>query len=94
MRDISGEFPSDSDPYTEHYDYLSDSDLEDGSSCSEDEHVEAPECIASSSPWDSDSQVLLTTPLDHLPQPSAYANEVQNDNRLAPVSPGSSNISG
>jgi len=34
--DISEGFPSDSEPYTEHYDYLSDSDLEDESSCSED----------------------------------------------------------
>ena len=94
MRDISGEFPSDSDPYTEHYDYLSDSDLEDGSSCSEDEHVEAPECIAPSSPQDSDSRVLSTTPLDHPPQPLTYADEVQNDDRLVPISPVSSNISG
>ena len=36
-RDINEGFPSDSDPYAEHYDYLSDSDLEDEHSCSEDE---------------------------------------------------------
>ena len=29
LRDINGEFPSDSNPYTEYYDYLSDSDLEE-----------------------------------------------------------------
>ena len=29
-RDINGEFPSDSPSYTEDYDYLSDSDLEEG----------------------------------------------------------------
>ena len=29
MRDISEEFPPDSLPYTDSYDYLSDSDLED-----------------------------------------------------------------
>ena len=37
LRDIGGGFPPDSDPYIEDYDYLSDSDLEDGSSHSEDE---------------------------------------------------------
>jgi len=42
-RDINEGFPFDSDPYTEHYDYLSDSDLEDGSSCSEEEEEESPE---------------------------------------------------
>ncbi|KAF9779863.1 hypothetical protein BJ322DRAFT_346975 [Thelephora terrestris] len=31
--DISGGFPTDFDPYVEDYDYLSDSDLEDGPSC-------------------------------------------------------------
>ena len=36
-RDINEGFPSDSDPYAEHYDYLSDSDLEDEKSCSEEE---------------------------------------------------------
>jgi hypothetical protein len=43
VRDINGEFPSDSNPYTEHYDYLSDSDLEDESSCSEEEDDEPSE---------------------------------------------------
>ena len=32
MRDISEEFPPDSLPYTDSYDYLSDSDLEDDES--------------------------------------------------------------
>ena len=36
-RDINEGFPSDSDPYAEHYEYLSDSDLEDEKSCSEEE---------------------------------------------------------
>ena len=39
-RDIDEEFPSDSDPYTGHYDYQSDSDLEDDSSWSEEEEEE------------------------------------------------------
>ena len=39
-RDINEGFPSDSDPYAEHYEYLSDSDLEDGSSYSSGEDEE------------------------------------------------------
>jgi len=39
-RDINEGFPSDSHPYTEHYDYLSDSDLEDESYRSEEEDEE------------------------------------------------------
>ena len=95
-RDINGDFPSESHPYTEDYDYLSDSDLEDGSCCSEEEYAEAPENgdpELSSSPQDPDSQVPSTTPLDHPPQSSADASEVQNDERSAPTSPGPSNNS-
>ena len=36
--DIDGSFPTDSRPFTEDYDYLSDSDLEDEFSCSGEEH--------------------------------------------------------
>jgi len=93
-RNISGEFPSDSDPYTEHYDYLSDSDLEDESSCSEEECAEAPESDVPSSSRDLDSQVLSTMPLDHPPQSSTEAEKVQNDDRLALISLGPPNISG
>ena len=95
-RDINGEFPSDSDPYIEHYDYLSDSDLEDESSCSEEEYAEAPgngNPEPPSSPRDSNLQVLSTTPLDHPPQSSTDADEIQNDDRLTPISAGPSNIS-
>ena len=96
-RDINGEFPSNSDPYTEHYDYLSDSDLEEGTSCSEEEYTGAPESDdpeLPSSPRGSDSQVPSTTLLDHPPQPSAGVSEVQIDDRSASMSLGSPNISG
>ena len=43
-RDINEEFPSDSDPYTDCYDYPSDSDLEYESSRSGKEEDEVPEC--------------------------------------------------
>ena len=93
-RDINGEFPSESHPYTEDYDYLSDSDLEDGSCCSEElEYTEAEDPELASSPQDPDSQVPSTTPLDHPPQSSADASEVQNDERSAPISLGPSNNS-
>jgi len=95
-RDINGEFPSDSHPYTEDYDYLSDSDLEDGSSYSEEESAEAPESDdpeLPSSPWDPDPQTPSTALLDHPPQSSTDVSEVQNDERLAPISLGPSNIS-
>ena len=39
-RDINEGFPSDFHPYTDHYDYLSDSDLEDESFCSEEDDEE------------------------------------------------------
>ena len=91
-RDINGESPSDSHPYTEHYDYLSDSDLEDGSSCSEEEYVEAPKSDDLELPSGS-SQVPSTTPLDHPPQPLADIGEVQDDDGLAPMSFGPSKVS-
>jgi len=95
-RDINGEFPSESHPYTEDYDYLSDSDLEDGSSCSEEEYAEAPENDnpeLPSSPRDSDPPVPLITPLGHPSQPSDVRG-IQNDKRLAPISLGPPSISG
>ena len=87
IRDINEEFPSESHPYTEDYDYLSDSDLEDVSCCSEEEYAEAPE---------GDDPELLSSSrdsdLNHPPQPSTDLSEVQNDERLAPISFGPSNI--
>ena len=85
MRDINGEFPSESHPYTEDYDYLSDSDLEDGSSHSEEESAGAPE---------NDGRKLhSTTSLNHPSQPSAGTSETQNYDRLAPTSLRPPNIS-
>jgi hypothetical protein len=42
MRDIEEGFPSDSDSYTEYYDYWSDSDLEDESEAEDEEPAENP----------------------------------------------------
>jgi len=82
MKDIDGEFPSDSHPYTEDYDYPSDSDLEDESSYSEEENTGAPESgdpEMRPSPQDSDLQVPLAEPLEHPPQPPSDVSEVQNE---------------
>jgi len=82
-RDINGDFPSDSYPYTDYYDYLSDSDLEDEDSCSEEEYEEPPEGDPElpRSPQDSDSQAPPTTTPERLQQPSPDVSEVQSDRR-------------
>ena len=49
-KDIDGGCPSDSHPYTDDYDYLSDSDLEDGHSYSEEEEEGLPEDDGSEPP--------------------------------------------
>ncbi|KAF9650002.1 hypothetical protein BDM02DRAFT_3112802 [Thelephora ganbajun] len=73
-RDIDGGFPSDSHPYTEYYDYLSDSDLEEEKEESaEDDSPESPH-----GPHDSDSQVPPTVTSEHLPHPPPDVGEVQN----------------
>jgi len=82
MKDIDGGFPSDSHPYTEDYDYLSDSDLEDESSYSGEEYAEAVENgdpEMPSSPHDSSSQVPPATPLEYPRQTSPDAIEIQNE---------------
>jgi len=96
-KDINGGFPSDSHPYTDDYDYLSDSDLEDGHSCSEEEEEGLPEDDGSELPsslQDSESQMPLTPPSEDLPQPAADVTEVQNDDKSAPMFIESSNIFG
>ena len=85
-RDINAEFPSESLPYTEVYDYLSDSDLEDEGSCSEEEDTEAPESDnpelpPSSQALDSDPQEPSTAPSEHPPQLSPDAGEAQDGDR-------------
>ena len=93
LRDINEEFPADSS--TEVYDYLSDSDLEDECSCSEEEYAgstegDSPELQPNPQAHDSGPQTPTTEPLE---QPLTDANEVQDDNRLASVSLGPSNVS-
>jgi len=89
MRNINGDFPSDSHPHTEHYDYLSDSDLEDD--CSEEEDGEPPEGdgrnLQRGLEDAPDSQSSQTIVLDNpLIRPSSVeAREAQDDNRSAPL---------
>jgi len=95
-RDINGDFPSDSHPYTDYYDYLSDSDLEDECSSSEEEYEGPPEddLELPRSPQDSDSQAPPTTTSEHPPHSSPDANEVQSDHRLALTSFELTDVSG
>ena len=82
-RDINEGFPSDSDPYTEHYDYLSDSDLEDEYSCSEEEGEgeeslegdRVPQSLEDT-PGPTTSQTVVSDPPS-----SAEANAAENNNR-------------
>ena len=78
LRDIGGGFPLDSDPYTEDYDYLSDSDLGDEEGLQDDSgswqqgldgagDSEAPQAIILNNP---PSRPLLVE-----------TTEVQNDDR-------------
>ena len=78
-RDLNEGFPSDSHPYAEHYDYLSDSDLEDEFSCSEEEDEKFLEGERDSQ-WgleDTPSQAVVSDP----PSP-VEMSEAQNNDRL------------
>ncbi|KAF9642810.1 hypothetical protein BDM02DRAFT_3273313 [Thelephora ganbajun] len=82
MRDIDGGFPSDSHPYTEYYDYLSDSDLEDDSEEEEEESSGDDNPGLPQGPHDSDLQAPLATTSENLPRPSPDVGEVRNDDEL------------
>ena len=92
-RDINGGFPSDSRPYTDDYDYLSDSDLEDEPSCREDEDEEPSEVDDPKLSRISELRVPLTPPSEDPPRPAADVIEVQDDDKSAPMPIKLSNIS-
>ena len=89
MRNIDSGFPSDSHPYTEDYDYLSDSDLEDGSSHSGEEEEELQDNSSGSGKKGldgaGDSQAPQTiTPNNPSSCPSSVeTTEVQNGDRYS-----------
>lgn len=85
-RDINGRFPPNSNPYTEDYDYLSDSDLEDESSCSDegDEDLPGTDCDSQQRCEDTPNQKASQTviPDESLPHPSSVEiTEAQNHDR-------------
>ena len=83
-RDINGGFPPDSHPYTEEYDYLSDSDLEDRSSWSDEEDEEPSNRDSQQRHEDTSDQGTSRTiiPDKPLPDPSSVEiSEVQNNDR-------------
>ncbi|KAF9650016.1 hypothetical protein BDM02DRAFT_1689999 [Thelephora ganbajun] len=77
--DINGGFPPDSHPYTEDYDYLSDSDLEDTSSCFEESEEEPHEDSDDNSPRLEDApdpQTSQTTTSDNPPPHPSSAETI------------------
>ena len=88
-RDISKGFPTGSST-TEVYDYMSDSDLEDECSCSEEEDAEStegdnPELSVSPRAQYLGPYTLTTAPSE---QSLTDASEAQDGNRLASAPPG------
>lgn len=83
-RNVDEAFPSESDPYAEHYDYLSDSDLEDEYSCSEEEDRgeesleddRVSQQRLEGTPGSTTSQIVVSGPPS-----SAEANAAQNNDR-------------
>ena len=88
LRDIDGGFPPDSHPYTEDYDYFSDSDLEDEPYCSgqdeEEPHEDNNENLQQEVSNGPNTQNLETVTPNTLPPrpPSDQVIEVQNDTRF------------
>ena len=84
-RDINEGFPPNSNPYAEHYDYLSDSDLEDESSWSEEEDEESLEGEHSSQEGlgDASGSEKPRTVASDLPS-QGETSEAQNGHRSTP----------
>lgn len=97
MRDINEGFPPDSTPYTEYYDYTSDSDLEDESSGSEEdeenpcedrdtkEPSKGDELKPQRGPLDSIKRVPATKPPEDPPRPPRDLGGIEDDHRLAHI---------
>jgi hypothetical protein len=92
IRDIDEGFPSDSVPFTESYEYSSDSDLEDEPPCSEEDDDYEQSCGSQ----DSDSQVPPVSASEtSLQQPSPPRSiEVERNHQLALNFGKLSNLSG
>ena len=98
-RNINEGFPSDSLPHTEDYDYLSDSDLEDESSCSggDEDDPQFDDCTERPAKEDEPNppkaprrgwhpQVSPPAASGSPPQVSQGENEVENNHKSAPNS--------
>jgi len=82
-RDINGGFPADSHPYTDDYDYLSDSDLEDEEPQEDGCHDPQQRHEDASDPQTSQTTVSYTP----LPRSPTKASEAQNDERSSLLPP-------
>jgi len=87
-RDINEGFPSNSHPYTDHYDYLSDSDLEDESSRSEEGDGESlgGKRVSQQRLGDAEDPKTARKSISD-PSLSAEISEAQNDDRSIPSVP-------
>ncbi|KAF9779859.1 hypothetical protein BJ322DRAFT_1113175 [Thelephora terrestris] len=83
LRHINDGFPSDSHPYTEDYDYLSDSDLEDGSSCLGEDPEEADD--VNSQQILENAEVAQPAVSNSLPPAPLELNKAQDHNRSTPL---------
>lgn len=78
-RDINEGFPPESFPYTDHYDYLSDSDLEDSFEEEEEDSAEDGEQELPRSAQNSHSEAPLAAASGNPPWPPSDVNEVGNN---------------
>ncbi|KAF9779861.1 hypothetical protein BJ322DRAFT_346991 [Thelephora terrestris] len=85
LRDINDGFPSDSHPYTEDYDYLSDSDLEEGSSCLGEDEGEPQEAEDDNSHQILENAEVTQPAVSDSPPPAPLIIEAQGDNRSIPL---------
>ena len=87
-RDINEEFPPESFPYTDHYDYISDSDLDDEfSGFEEEEPAEDGEQGPPRSTRDSDSGIPPAATSESPPWPSPDAVSEVGDNSTSAPNP-------
>ena len=83
-RDITEGFPPNSFPYTDHYEYLSDSDLEDSFEEEEEDSAEHGEQELPRRPQDSDSDIPPAATSGGPPLPPRNVNEAEDDSVSAP----------
>ena len=80
-KDIDGKFPPDAHPYTEDYDYMSDSDLED--SISGEDEGDPHECGSGPNLKKLGNTQGCQTDVSNSPPPAVERIETQGDDKLS-----------